>query len=364
MEQYKYTLDKSSRKHICPNCNKRTFVLYVDNEANNYLPDDFGKCDRSTNCNYHKAPLKGKKAFNIPFLLLKSISDKAHKLTDLNGIITIVPTSQILEQTKNDCWITEWFLKNSLIQYLSNKSKYFKPDEISFINVAIIKESPPEHVPSFHSLELVQKSFLNCSQNNFVAFLQTFFDTVEVKEAVNKYLIATSKHYPGATIFWQIDDLEQVHAGKILQYNLETGKRVKDLEGKSLINWVHSVSKLKDYNLKQCLFGLHLIKERNSGTIAIVEAEKTAVVMSLFKPEYTWMSTGSKQGFKYEMLLPIKQYKIIAFPDKSEFNDWHKKANDLNNQGFNISVSDLIENTNYPTGTDLADIYIDLKKHN
>ena len=363
MEQYKYTLDKSSRKHICPNCNKRTFVLYVDNEANNYLPDDFGKCDRSTNCNYHKAPLKGKKAFNIPFLLLKSISAKAHKLTDLNGIITIVPTSQILEQTKNDCWITEWFLKNSLIQYLSYKSKYFKPEGICFINVAMIKESPPENVPSFHSLELVQKSFLDCSQNIFVAFLQTLFDSVEVKEAVNKYLISTSKHYPGATIFWQIDDLERVHAGKILQYNLETGKRVKDLEGKSLINWVHSVSKLKDFNLKQCLFGLHQIKERNINTIAIVEAEKTAVIMSLFKPEYTWMSTGSKQGFKYEMLLPIKQYKIIAFPDKSEFKDWNKKANDLNNQGFNISVSDLIENTNYPIGADLADVYIDLKKH-
>ena len=91
MEQYKYTLDKSSKKHICPNCSKRTFVLYVDNETGNYLTDDFGKCDRSTNCHYHKAPPKGKKAFNIPFLLLKSISDKAHKLTDVNGIISIVP---------------------------------------------------------------------------------------------------------------------------------------------------------------------------------------------------------------------------------------------------------------------------------
>ena len=231
MEQYKYTLDNSSRKSICPNCKKRSFVLYVDNETNNYLPDDYGKCDRSTNCNYYKVPLKGKKAFNIPFLLLKSISDKAYKLTDLNGIITIVPNSQILEQTKNDCWITEWFLKNSLIQYLSNESKYFRPNNVYFINVVTIKESPLKIFPSFHSLELVQKSFLNCSQNNFVAFLQTLFDSCEVREAVNKYLISTSNHYPGATIFWQIDNLERVHAGKILQYNLGTGKRVKDLEG-------------------------------------------------------------------------------------------------------------------------------------
>jgi hypothetical protein len=291
MIQFKYTLDKSSKKFVCPNCGKRTFVKYIETETGNYLTDDIGRCDRETNCCYHKPPI-GKE----------------------------------------------------------NKT-------IKIINI-------PKLPTTYHSLQLVQKSFLNCSQNNFVVFLQTLFNSDEVMEAVNKYLIATSNHYAGATIFWQIDNLERIHAGKILQYNLETGKRVKDVEGKSLINWVHSVSKLKDFNLKQCLFGLHLIEERNTNTIAIVEAEKTAVVMSLFKPEYTWMSTGSKQGFKYEMLLPIKQYKIIAFPDKSEFNDWHKKANELNNEGFNISVSDLIENTNYPTGTDLADVYIDLKKHN
>ncbi len=293
MIQFKHTLDKSSKKFVCPNCGKRTFVRYINTEVGLYLSEEFGRCDRETNCGYH------------------------------------------------------------------NHKPHSGEDKSTFRIIDI-----PKPKPSFHSLELVEKSFLNCYQNNFVAFLQTLFDSVEVKEAVNKYLIATSKHHPGATIFWQIDNLERIHAGKILQYNLETGKRVKDLAGKSLINWVHSVSKLKDFNLKQCLFGLHLIKERNTNTIAIVEAEKTAVVMSLFKPEYTWLSTGSKQGFKNEMLLPIKQYKIIAFPDKSEFNDWHKKANELNNQGFNISVSDLIENTNYPTGTDLADVYIDLKKHN
>ena len=291
MIQFTYTLDKSSQKFICPNCGKRTYVKYIETESGNYLTDDLGRCDRETNCCYHKPPIGQE-----------------------NKIIKI-------------------------------------------INI-------PKLPPTYHSLELVQKSFLNCSQNNFVAFLQTLFTSDEVMGAVNKYLIATSNHYAGATIFWQIDNLELIHAGKILQYNSETGKRVKDQEGKSLINWVHSVSKLKDFNLKQCLFGLHLIKERNTNTIAIVEAEKTAVVMSLFKPEYTWLSTGSKQGFKYEMLLPIKQYKIIVFPDKSEFKDWHKKANELNNQGFNISVSDLIENTNYPTGTDLVDVYIDLKKHN
>ena len=29
MEAFLYSLDKSSKKHICPNCNQKTFVLYI-----------------------------------------------------------------------------------------------------------------------------------------------------------------------------------------------------------------------------------------------------------------------------------------------------------------------------------------------
>ena len=85
-------------------------------------------------------------------------------------------------------------------------------------------------------------------------------------------------------------------------------------------------------------------------------------MMSIFKPEYIWMATGSKHGFKYEMLLPIKQYKIIAFPDKSEYSDWNKKASKLNSFGFDITVNDWLENTSYEVGADFADVLIIEKK--
>jgi hypothetical protein len=41
------------------------------------------------------------------------------------------------------------------------------------------------------------------------------------------------------------------------------------------------------FNINQCLFGLHLINESNQKTIAVVESEKTAVLISVFKPQYT-----------------------------------------------------------------------------
>jgi hypothetical protein len=62
------------------------------------------------------------------------------------------------------------------------------------------------------------------------------------------------------------------------------------------------------------------------------------------------------------MLLPIKDYKITAFPDKSEYNDWMNKATELNGFGFNIAVSDWLENKDFEAGTDFADVLINEKK--
>ncbi len=216
----------------------------------------------------------------------------------------------------------------------------------------------PKPKPSFHSLKLLERSFLENGKNNFIEFLKTLFTEEQVREVVSKYFIGTSKRYKGATIFWQIDTTENVHAGKILQYIAETGKRAKTQDGKAMINWVHSINKRKEFNLEQCLFGLHLINESNLKTIAIVESEKTAVIMSVFKPEYIWLATGSKQGFKQSMLEPIKGFKIVAFPDKSEYEDWNHKAILLNAKGFKISVIDWIEKTDLDSGSDLADVFI------
>lgn len=358
MENFKYTLDKSSKKHICPSCNKRTFVLYVDNETGNYLTENFGKCDRLTNCQYHNAPSKGKKAFYIPFLSLKMVSNKAHKLTDVNGIISIVPNSQILGQTKNDCWISEWFLKNSLIPYLSNESKYFDTDEIGFVNVVTAKEPNLEITKSFHGLELLEKMYAEKPQiDNLSEFLKIHFSEEEIFTAKQKYFITGTSHFwSNSTAFWQIDEKEKIHACKIMLYDRFTGERIK--KPYNHINWLHNAIKEPNFNLCQCLFGLHRITEDYQKTIAIVESEKTAIIMSIFIPDYIWIATGSKQNLKYELLKPIKKRNIVLFPDKGEYIYWLNIATELNALRFKIAVSEIIEISDYPKGYDLADVYI------
>lgn len=52
---YKFNLDKSSKKFHCPQCNKKTFVRFKD-DSGTYASDEFGRCDREINCGYFSYP--------------------------------------------------------------------------------------------------------------------------------------------------------------------------------------------------------------------------------------------------------------------------------------------------------------------
>ena len=46
---------------------------------------------------------------------------------------------------------------------------------------------------------------------------------------------------------------------------------------------------------------------------------------------------------------------IIAFPDKGGYNNWKETAEILNDKGFDIEISKLLENKEYDDGWDLVD---------
>ena len=56
MKNYRYELDKSSRKHTCPACEHKTFVLYIDNLTGHPVHSSVGRCDRANNCAHHYPP--------------------------------------------------------------------------------------------------------------------------------------------------------------------------------------------------------------------------------------------------------------------------------------------------------------------
>ena len=51
MSYYRFDFEKGSKKHVCPSCGKKEYVRYIDKENDNeYLPYEYGKCDRKNNC--------------------------------------------------------------------------------------------------------------------------------------------------------------------------------------------------------------------------------------------------------------------------------------------------------------------------
>ncbi len=213
--------------------------------------------------------------------------------------------------------------------------------------------TPPKPI-DYHPIEFVAKSSKN-DNNNLVKFLKTKFDSQKVDDVINLLRVGSAKHWAGGTVFWQIDDLHRVRYGKVMLYDPETGKRKK--EPFNHFTNIHTILKLKDFNHKQCLFGSHLLPG-NKKPIALVESEKTAIVMTIVDDSYLWLATGGKGNFKYDVLEPLKGKHVFAFPDVGE-TLWNEISNRLNDTGFNITVSAALENKEFPKGYDLADAVLD-----
>jgi hypothetical protein len=153
------------------------------------------------------------------------------------------------------------------------------------------------------------------------------------------YFVGTYDDY---TCFPQIDRLNRVCKAKLIRFNRATGKRLKgDFDTSSLVRKL----KLKeDFNYKQIFFGEHLLSNTFDKPVAIVEAEKTAVIASLCMPQFVWLATGSKQWLKVERLQRFDNRQIIIYPDADGFDQWQAVANDAQRQGLSVKVSSLIEN--------------------
>lgn len=277
-----------SRYH-CPQCNARekTFTRYIDTETGEYIAEFVGKCGRENKCGYHYPP---KKYF------------QEH------------PNSLPIQSKKQQTEIIK------------------KP-------ISIIPKG------------IFIKSLKDYDNNNFITALVRLFSTKITEELISKYYIGTSNYWDGATAFWLIDINGNVRTGKIMLYNSETIKRVKDPYSK--INWIHAMEGLPNFNLKQCLFGEHLLNS-NTHPVAIVESEKTAIICSVYFPKMIWLACGSINNLNAEKCSVLKGRKVILYPDTNAFKKWEIKAKEL---GFEISslleINTSIEEKN--KGYDLAD---------
>ncbi|HET6558348.1 MAG TPA: DUF6371 domain-containing protein [Prolixibacteraceae bacterium] len=372
MSEHRYILqpyDGKDTRYECPACNhpRNTFVRYIDTLTNEHIDDNVGKCDRKSKCNYHYPPKQYFVDNDIPFDAecymmkfdeLEDYSQRSYKATIKNKI-EYIPKSQCFDISGNSCYVSDWWLKSSSFDYLGNDHKLFSqiglPVPVSKHEKCITQ---PIKATSFIEPDLFKSSHRKYEANNFVSYLISLFGNEITSQLIGKYFIGTSHLWEGATVFWEIDTLGRVRTGKIMLYNPLTGKRVK--EPYSHVNWVHKVIKQPEFELKQCLFGEHLLNEK-AKPIAIVESEKTAVIASVYLPQFIWLAVGGLEGLTAEKCQVLSGRKVVLFPDLNGYEKWSKKADELSYMA-KFTVSDLLEreanDVERHQGLDLADYLI------
>lgn len=208
------------------------------------------------------------------------------------------------------------------------------------------------------SLQLEKDIHQILENNHFIKFLHTQFGIDVLMEILDRYLIGTSKHWDGATVFWQIDKNENVRTGKIMLYSPITGNRVKIFEPyEDPVKWVHKALKQPDFKLGQCMFGEHLLVDETK-PVAIVESEKTAAIASVYYPKYIWLAVGGADQLNAEKCNTLKGRNVRLYPDLNKFEQWSSKAREFKHLA-NFTVSDLLElkanNAERKKGLDIAD---------
>ena len=174
----------------------------------------------------------------------------------------------------------------------------------------------------------------------------------QMQRAARRYRLGASRD--GGVIFWQIDEFDQLRDGKIMHYRPDC-HRDHDRKPTWTAYLLRKGGRLpKDWNTDHCLFGLHLLEKvkmkelKNEKTVAVVEAEKTAVIMSEVKPEYIWLATGGKTELNVAKLRPLEGRRIILFPDTDEdgqtYRDWYDIAEAASDVfGHPVTVSSILE---------------------
>ncbi len=174
----------------------------------------------------------------------------------------------------------------------------------------------------------------------------------QMVHAALRYRLGRSKD--DAVIYWQIDYLGRTLDGKLMWYGPDC-HRLKNRNA----TWVMYLLK-KHYGVPQdtfqpmrCFFGLHLLAAVDVRRIVcIVEAEKSAVILSELYPLYIWLAAGGMSEVQVNKFYPLKHYKVILFPDtdpdQRAFNRWYAAAQDVMKSFFwprdnPIRVSPILE---------------------
>jgi hypothetical protein len=305
---YRYQLDRSAKKYICPNpnCGKKTFVRYIDTESKQYLPEQYGRCDRESNCQYHMKPETAQPKEYKPQPIAKPQP------------LYFMPES-VLKDTFKD-WEKNTFIQN------------------------LLKIAPVEDVQKV--IELYRLGTIGRGER-LGACCFPFIDRSGNVRAIQAKQFNETNHTTSTDFVHSI----------LNRYFLK--------QGEALPGWLNDYSK-NDLKVS-CLFGEHLLKRYPLNPVALVEAPKTAIIGALYYglPEtpnaLLWLAVYNKSSLTVEKCKALQGRKVVLFPDLNAYKEWNTRTQELKAKipGTTFIVKELLERIATPeeitSGLDLAD---------
>lgn len=391
---FRYQLPRKAIKSDCPSCgpkHRKTFSRYIDTQTGQPLLPIYGRCDRESNCGYHLNPyhkdaaglsyheqVKAQTQVGpIPKAWFTSAARQKHAGALQQDIITrlVQREGASLEQAQR------------VADFLFNQSSTpTRP-------IAPLTGMPPQPTGPLCTIpqEVFTQSLGHYDRNQFARLLGRHFGHTLAQDLLSRFKVGTSGRWPGACVFWYIDEQQRVRGGQIKLFD-ETFHTVnyviKGGEKRSRTSWVHSsyarqcdarqqpypawlTAYLDERNQVQkspCLFGLpQLLTAAADQPIALVEAPKTAIISTPYFPDFIWMAVGALSYLNADRLAPLRGRRIELFPDLSKdgsaFACWNRVAGELLGQGFQITVSSYLEenatDAERAAGADLADFILE-----
>jgi len=301
MESYKYKLDRSSRKFLCPSpvCGKKTFVRFIDAKTGELQSSEFGRCDREDSCGYFLYP---KSDWIMPRNVAKSqliINESIRQTTNHNQVYIPWDAYQSSLLGFDNCSFFDYFSKKEV------------PDDLL------------EKVIGMYYLGTVQSGYLRgaltipfITVEDNIAFVQ-----VKLFDEHNKTIKTSALH-----------------------------SLLKDKPGNQ---WIEEYEK-NDLKVS-CFFGAHLLKKYPNNPIALVEAPKTAIYGTCYygvpenECDFLWLAVYNKSSLTEDKFKVLEGREILVFPDlspsSSTFSEWKNKVEQFAKKLPNtkVTVFDYLE---------------------
>jgi hypothetical protein len=117
--------------------------------------------------------------------------------------------------------------RESKCGYHCTAKQYFQGLGLPSPRVVSTKRPEVTLEPGLIPIEVFKASCEAEMTNHFIDFLSQRYGKSTSLHAKKRFMIGSSKRWPGATCFWQVDENLKVRTGKVILYNKDTCHRVK-----------------------------------------------------------------------------------------------------------------------------------------